>query len=226
MIFVSASGGVRRHVRAMRIACMRAHLERPTRPTPETLARIDVARGDELDQHLLDAAIARATVAAIGNAPRAVADERWTRHPSELNAGHPSRWPARARRLGGRIAVHLRRDRAGRRRDAAPSLAAVSALAAASSCPLRAAPPAARRGQRRRRRVADMRASAFIYATQAGKSRCLSPCKCALLELKRCDFPVYLFEAIYVFRVEREFSFEGRILYTPFEIFYNSEPFL
>ncbi|WP_437291722.1 hypothetical protein [Sorangium sp. So ce406] len=191
------------------------------------LARIDAAaRGDELERHLLHAAIARATVAAICNAPRALADERWTRQPSELNVGHIKRWPARARRPGGRIAVaSAARPRRSTARRCAFACRCFCARDA-SSCAPRAAPPAAPRGQRRRHRVADMRASAFIYATQAGKSRCLSPCKCALLELKRCDFPVYLFETIRVIRVVREFSCEGRTTYAPFEIFYNSEPFL
>ncbi|KYF78668.1 hypothetical protein BE11_48795 [Sorangium cellulosum] len=73
MISLSASGGAGGHVRAMRITCTRAHLERSTRPMPETLARIDAAaRGDELEQHFLDAAIASAT--AHGDPRRAARD--------------------------------------------------------------------------------------------------------------------------------------------------------
>ncbi|WP_437961065.1 hypothetical protein WME76_16475 [Sorangium sp. So ce119] len=206
---------------------MRAHLERPTRPTPETLARSDAAaRGDELEPRLLDAAIASATVAVICDARRVVAGERWTRRPAELNAGHRSRCPPERGASAVASRLHLRRDRARStaRRCAfvcrcfcARGRVFVRAVRSAAGSATRAAP---------RRRVADMRALAFIYATQTGKSRCLSPCKCALPELKRCDFPVYLFDAIRVLRVKQEFSCERRTSYAPFEIFYNSEPFL
>ncbi|WP_437693529.1 hypothetical protein [Sorangium sp. So ce176] len=125
---------------------------------------------------------------------------------------------ASARRLGCRIAVaSAARQRRLTARRCAFACRGFRARGRVSS----------RRAQRRRRRrVADMRAAAFIYATQAGKSRCLSPCKCALLELKRCDFPVCLFESTRSHLVTQEFSREGRTEYAPFEIFYNPEPFL